>query len=115
MTGPLQPRDHGISVDDAAKLTARHREAATAQGARQAADGELGGAFTKKAVMALLEQPNAAYLRYYHARDDKGEPHVVLVAADRNGNDITGAGAAILDTHFPCPPMCPVLASPLRG
>jgi hypothetical protein len=115
MTGPIQPRDHAISVDAAAKLTARHRERATAEGTRKVGDGELGGAFTKHAIIALLNQPQAAYLRYYHARDEQGEPHLVLVAVDEEGNDMTNGSAAVLDTHFPCPPICPPMASPLRG
>lgn len=115
MTGPIQPRDHAITMADAAKLTARHRMQATAMGAQSAREGELGGAFTKQAVIKLLRQPNAAFLRYYHARDENGEPHLVLVAADKDGNDIADGGATVLDTHWPCPPICPRNMSPLRG
>ena len=58
----------------------------------------------------------AAYLRYYHARDEKGEAHLILVAADEGGNDIVlGGDAKVMDMHWPCPPFCPEAASVLRG
>lgn len=116
MTTPLQPgRDHRISTTEAAEMTGRHRNQATISGARKAEDGALGGMFSAKAVLDLLSQSGAEYLRYYHARDKEGKRTLVLVAADANGNDLLDAGSQVLDQHWPCPPYCPELTSALRG
>jgi hypothetical protein len=118
MTGPIQPKDHSIPLTEAAKMIARHRSQATVQGTRAVAEGEFGGAFTKKGILDLLKSDDCAYLRFYYARDDAGRRHLVLVGADQQGNDIVddvGDGkAAVLDQHWPCPPFCPPSASTLR-
>jgi hypothetical protein len=115
MTNPLQPRTHLIDAADAARLTARHRSLATVSGTRAAGEGDLGGLFTRDAILQLMNQPGAAYLRFYYGRNDRGGRELVLVAADQDGNDLTGGGAAVLDTHWPCPPFCPPSPSALRG
>ena len=116
MPDPLKPgREHTITAAEAAELTQRHRERATAAGTTPADDGALGGLFDKAAVLKLLEHGNATYLRYYHARSVDGQRTVVLVAADVDGNDLLDGGAQTLDQHWPCPPYCPEAASILRG
>ncbi len=110
MTGP-QPKDHVIDLKKAAEMTARHRGVATVQGARAAGEGDLGGLFSKDAVVKLLEHPNARFLRFYYGRNERGGRELVLVASDGDGNDITSTA---LDTHLPCPPWCPT-GSTLRG
>lgn len=115
MTGPIQPKDHSVPVAEAAMMIARHRNQTTVQGTRAVGEGEFGGAFTKKGVLELLKSDDCAYLRFYYARDDQGRRHLVLVGADRNGNDIADDGAVVLDQHWPCPPFCPPSASSLRG
>lgn len=112
MTGP-QPKDHVIDLKAAAEMTARHRGVATVQGARAAGEGDLGGMFTKEAVIKLLERPDARFLRFYYGRNAKGGRELVLVASDVDGNDLTGENTA-LDGHLPCPPWCPT-GSALRG
>ena len=77
--------------------------------------GSLGGMFSKKAVLALLSRADAEYLRYYHARDEKGQRTIVLVAADSAGSDLLDGPTTALDQHYPCPPYCPTEASALRG
>ena len=85
---------------------------AASSGARAPEDGALGGIISKQSVLAMLSQDDAEYLRYYHARDATGRHTIVLVAADAQGNDLVdGAGAQMLDHHFPCPPYCPTVAS----
>lgn len=107
MTSPLQPgKDHRITPDQAAEMTKRHRNQATVSGLRLPDEGSLGGVFTKAAVLALLAQQNAEYLRYYYARDGEGKRAIVLVATDTAGTDIADAGASVLDMHWPCPPFC---------
>lgn len=116
MTTPLQPgRDHRISITEAAEMTGRHRNQATVSGARKPEEGALGGMFSAKAVLALLGQSGAEYLRYYHARDKSGNRTLVLVAADASGNDLITSGGEVLDQHWPCPPYCPEMTSALRG
>jgi hypothetical protein len=115
MTGP-QPKSHEIDLKTAAEMTARHRSQVTIQGAKKAGDGDLGGLFTKEAVIKLLENPNARYLRFYYGRNAQGGRELVLAAADGAGNDLIGdQGVGTLDGHFPCPPWCPTSASTLRG
>jgi hypothetical protein len=96
-------------------MTRRHRNQATVSGVRKPEDGSLGGMFSKKAVLALLSRPDAEFLRYYHARDDKGNRTIVLVASDATGADLLDGGTTALDHHWPCPPYCPTEASVLRG
>ncbi len=116
MTSPLQPgMDHRITPDEAAEMTTRHRNQATVSGLRLPDEGSLGGVFTKAAVVALLSQPNAEYLRYYHARDSQGKRAIVLVACDASGKDITASGATVLDRHWPCPPFCSPGGSSVGG
>jgi len=116
MTTPLSPdRDHRISAAEAAELTRRHRNQATISGARQAEEGGLGGMFSRAAVLELLRREGAAFLRYYHARSEDGKRTIVLVAADKDGNDLLDGGTQTLDHHWPCPPFCPPEASALRG
>lgn len=114
MSAP-QARNHEIDVKTATALTERHRRQVTVQGTRPAGDGDLGGMFSREAVLKLLEQKNARFLRFYYGRNEKGGREVVLVAADAAGNDLTGDEALILDGHFPCPPFCPTTTSALRG
>jgi hypothetical protein len=113
MTGP-QPKDHRIDLKAAAAMTARHRGVATVAGARPAAEGDLGGMFSRDAVIKLLERTDAKFLRFYYGRNERGGRELILVASDADGNDLTGDDSA-LDTHFPCPPWCPGGGSALRG
>ena len=113
---PLQPgRDHSITAAEAADMTRRHRSQATVSGVRKPEEGSLGGMFSKKAVLALLSRADAESLRYYHARDEKGQRTIVLVAADSAGSDLLDGPTTALDQHYPCPPYCPTEASALRG
>lgn len=111
MTGP-QPRNHLIDLPTAAAMTERHRRQVTAAGTQRAADGELGGMFTREAIQTLLAQSGARFLRFYYGRNAQGGRELVLVAADELGNDLTDI---TMDGHLPCPPVCPVTESPLRG
>ena len=100
----LPPRNHKISLEEAAAHTRRHREAKV--------HPINAGAFHADQVRELLAHPDCAALRIYHGRDEKGAPTFVLVAADAAGNDLTGG--AVLEVMFPCPPVCPV-NSPLNA
>jgi hypothetical protein len=102
MTGP-DPRNHEIDWTTAQKLRDDHRQDVTQRGTRGLDEGALGSSFAKDAVTKLLSNPAAAYLRCYYGRNAQGGRELLLVAADKDGNDIT---TMTLDQHFPCPPFC---------
>ena len=93
----LPPRDHRVSLADAAALTKRHREGLH-PGAVKA------GAFHADQVRELLAQPGCVALRIYYGRDGKGEHALVLVAVDVNDKELTSG--TLLDVILPCPPFC---------
>ena len=97
---PLQPRDHRISLEDAAKHTRRHRE--TIQGKPR--EGDHCGAFHGDQVLAILKQKECVGLRIYHGRNEKGNRSLVLVGIDPRGNDMTQG--LLCELCFPCPPDC---------
>lgn len=92
----LPPRNHRITLADAAAHTRRHRDAKLHE--------VRAGAFHKDQVLELLGQPGCAGLRIYHGRDEKGAPTFVLVGTDAAGGDLTAG--TILEVMFPCPPWC---------
>jgi hypothetical protein len=110
MTGP-QPRNHIIDLATAVAMTERHRRQVAPPGGPGAAEGDLGGMFTREAILTLLEQQGARFLRFYYGRNERGGRELILVAADEQGNDLTDI---TMDGHLPCPPICPV-SSELRG
>lgn len=95
----LPPKNNQIiSLDEASKLTSKYREQAET-------DAIKGGLFWKEYVQKLLEQPGCVAMRYYHAIDDKGNPAIVLVGVNNEGEDITGG--VLLEIGMVCPPWCP--------
>jgi hypothetical protein len=92
----LPPRDHRISLTQAAALTKRHRDAKVSD--------VKAGAFHKDQVLKLLDQAGCVALRIYYGRQGDGAPALILTAVDSSDSDITGG--TILDEHFPCPPYC---------
>ncbi len=99
---PLEPRDHRISLADAAAHTKRHRGAI--QG--RAAAGDHAGAFHADQVMAILKQAGCSALRIYHGRDEKGQRSAILVGVDGKGADMVGPSNMVLEEWYPCPPFC---------
>lgn len=99
MGTPLDPkRDHRISLEDAAALTAKQRDGGT----HRIGDS---GAFNSGPVIQLLTQPGCVGMRYYKGKNAAGEDCLVLVGVDEKGNDMVDG--ILLDTAFPCPPWCP--------
>ena len=94
---PFPPRDHRISLTDAAALTRRFRDQAPADGVRA-------GAFHADQVRALLDQPGCVAFRIYLGRQADGTETFVLVGVDANDKDMTGG--VLLDVIYPCPPFC---------
>jgi len=93
---PLPARDHRISLEEAAALTRRHRQARTTE--------EKAGAFHKDQLVELLNQPGCVGLRIYHGRKADGAPAFVLVGVDDATNDMVDG--VMLEQHVPCPPFC---------
>jgi len=91
----LPPRDHRISLAEAAALTKRHRDAKVS--------AEKSGAFHKDQVLKLLGQAGCVGLRIHYGRNANASLALVLTGIDAMDNDLTGD---ILETHFPCPPFC---------
>lgn len=110
-----EPKKHAITVEEAARICERHRSQATARSAKKATEGDLGGLFTKEEVVSMLKNPKARFLRFYYGENEKGGRELVLLAADADGNDLITDGSIALDSHWPCPPFCPEMASVLRG
>ena len=99
MGKPLDPSvTHRISRADAVAAARRHREAGP-PGRRDC------GAFNAKAILELLAQPGCVGLRYYHGRTDKGDPSMILVGVDADGNNMTSG--ILMNNEYPCPPYCP--------
>lgn len=96
----LEPRDHRISLTEAAAHTRRHRQTITGK----PREADHAGAFHGDQVMALLRQKGCVALRIYHGRSEGGHRSLVLVGVDQNGDDMTGA--QLLEVCWPCPPFC---------
>jgi hypothetical protein len=92
----LPPRNHRISLEEAAAHTKRHRDAKTHE--------VKAGTFHKDQVLELLNQPGCVGLRIYHGRDKDGSPTFVLVGIDEKDADLTVG--VLLEWPFPCPPYC---------
>ncbi|MEO6067000.1 MAG: hypothetical protein ABJB33_10615 [Gemmatimonadota bacterium] len=98
-------KDHRIPLAQAVAMTKAHR-ANTAKGDPNA------GMWPRDVFETLLAQPGAAGIRIYHGRGTDGAKHMVMVAVDATGDDMTSA--TIMEQEFPCPPLCPV-NSPLAS
>ncbi|MDO8667233.1 MAG: hypothetical protein Q7J79_11510 [Gemmatimonadales bacterium] len=96
----LPKRDHHITLDAAATMTRRYREAF--------GDRVKGGAYLAPQVRELLAQRDCLALRYYYALEAAKET-LILVGVDPEGADLTDG--VLLETTIPCPPYCGVLNS----
>jgi len=92
----LPPRNHRITLEDAAAHTRRHREAKLHQ--------VNAGAFHKDQVVELLNQAGCVGLRVHLGRNADGSPTVVLTGIDQADSDL--AKGVMLEQWFPCPPFC---------
>ena len=67
-------------------------------------------AFGKNAIEQLLGQPDCVGIRIYNGRKSDGSQALVIVGVSSSGSDMVNG--KLLDTGFPCPPICDV-TSPL--
>jgi hypothetical protein len=91
--------NHDISLEEAAKLTARFR-------ASVGADAKIGGFFGNRAIMRILNQDGCVGIRYYYGLDSHSNPVLVLVGVDAHENDMEHGELAELS--LPCPHMCSI-------
>jgi hypothetical protein len=94
----LPPRNHRISMKDAAAHTKRYRDAKKSE--------VKAGAFHKDQVLELLNQKGCVALRIYYGVDTAGAPSLVLTGVDASDSDLTAG--TILEVLWPCPPFCGV-------
>jgi hypothetical protein len=92
----MPPRNHRISLKDAAAHTKRHRDADP--------KGVKSYAFHKDQVLEVLSHPGCVGLRIHHARKVDGTPTVVLTGIDAADGDLVGG--TMLEDSFLCPPIC---------
>ena len=97
--------DHGISLEEAAKLTENFRES-------MSTGMILGGFFGKTALSDILKQDECVGMRIYNAQFADGKPTYVLVGVNAAGEDLEDGELA--EIVLPCPPYCPK-ASTLNG
>lgn len=96
---------HSISLDEAARMTARYRE-------KVEKGAIIGGYFGREAIEKILAQEGCVGIRYYYAEKDDGTPTLVLVGVDKEGNDLVHG--AVSELSWPCPPYCGK-SNPLTG
>lgn len=100
-----EKHDHRIALADAVALAKQHR---------QDHPGEpKAHFFWREAFDRLLAQPGTTGIRIYRGKGKGGERHLVMVAVDGNGEDITANGE-MMEYCLPCPPFCSA-ASPLQA
>jgi hypothetical protein len=91
------PRDHRISLNDAAALTKRYQ----GQTGKEAPRCAL---FLRRLIDELLAQPGCSGVRAYYGRTLTDEDTLVLVGVDQKGDDMTDG--TLLEDPFWCPPFC---------
>ena len=98
MGQPLEKKDHRTSKQDAAKYARRHRKAAKHDRPFPPV------AFHRDAFDRILRQPGCMGIRSYPGLSDAGEPTLVLVGVDADGNDMIEG--ALAQFGGVCPPSC---------
>lgn len=84
-----------ISLQTASAMTAEYR--------REHPNERLGHFFGREIIERLLAQEGSVGIRMYYGINEEHERELVLVAADRDMNDLTDL---VADVSFPCPDAC---------
>ncbi len=66
-------------------------------------------------IQKILAEADCVGIRIYYGIDDKGEKQLLLVGADKSGENLlpegekalAGGGNIIADVSYPCPSYCP--------
>jgi hypothetical protein len=107
----ISPEGHRITLVRATEMTAIYRE-------NRLENYPICETFHKESVQWLLNVPNCAYFRIYYGMQVDKSVHAILVAVDKDGNDILpshqypnapgGNGdGEILEDALRCPDNCP--------
>ncbi|NHZ85277.1 MAG: hypothetical protein GWP19_05285 [Planctomycetia bacterium] len=94
-----------ITLQEAEKFTENYRKSEKAE----AIKAEFIG---KELVNEILSQEKCVGLRLYFGKNEKGNLNIVVVGANKDGNDLYNG--VIADKLPPCPPYCGT-DSPLLG
>lgn len=86
-----------VSLEDASRWTSKYRNS-------EHFDGVNAIFYGINNLTSLLNQRACQGIRIYKAIDDDGNPVMVLVGADEDGNDMTDG--LILERGIGCPPNC---------
>lgn len=107
--------NHQISLQTAIDMTTRYRP-------NRPSNFPVCETFEKECIQQLLDTAGCTSFRIYYGMKENQQVHVILVAADVEGNDllpqaITTAEATddpvIIDDGYRCPDLCPP-SSPLN-
>ncbi|CAN5416032.1 hypothetical protein BH10BAC2_BH10BAC2_18090 [soil metagenome] len=113
---PNNTTNHQITLQQAIDMTTLYR-------ANRPADFPICETFNRSAVVSLLANNQAAYLRIYYGMKENGFVDAILVAANEQEEDLLPSENAeennaqenvILEDGFRCPQYCPP-ASPLNS
>jgi hypothetical protein len=88
---------HEISLEEAAKLTARYQESPRPGQPK-------GGFFGKNAIQKLLDHPGCAGLRFFFGANKDGTRVIVILCVDRFGAEMFHGPKVDLSAF--CPPIC---------
>jgi hypothetical protein len=91
-----EKRDHRITLPDAVELARQHRKDHPKE--------PKAHFFFRDAFDTLLAQPGVSGIRIYRGKGKAGEHHLVMVAVDATGEDLTSMA---MEQDWPCPPFCP--------
>ncbi len=86
------PKDHTITLAEAAEMTQRYRD-----------NFIKGGFFWKDQILTMLTEESIG-MRYYYGIDKDGKKVIVLTAVDADGNDI--CQGRLLEYSLICPTTC---------
>jgi hypothetical protein len=96
-----EPKDHRISLSDAAALTRRYQDQAGKAAGEEVPKCAL---FLRKLIDEMMAQPGCSGIRVYYGRTLTDEDTLVLVGVDQKGDDM--AEGTLLEDPFFCPPIC---------
>lgn len=89
--------DHVISLERASQLTKRYRDSVSH-------DAMKGGYFGRMIFETILAQEGCVGIRCYFASMEDGNPTLVMVGVEKNGNDLSDG--VLGEDIWLCPPFC---------
>lgn len=92
--------EHGITLADAAEMTARFRNTIEPRSI-------IGGFFGAVAIRRILDQGGCVGIRYYYGLNNESVPVLILVGVDADENDI--ADGELAEISLLCPNNCSAL------